>query len=70
MAVTALLTALERIRMPWQVRFHLYLLLIVLGAHSVISWGVNASDAQRALARTIYRSTVAVCCGMVCQRKL
>jgi len=62
MGITAFLTALQRVRMPRQVRFHLYLLLIVLGAHSVISWGVNASDAQRALARTIYRSTVIAAC--------
>jgi hypothetical protein len=62
MAIVAGLLALQRVRMPRMVRWHLYLLTVVMWAHAGLSWFVNAEDTNRAMARMAYRLTVIACC--------
>lgn len=62
--VTELLLLLERVERPWQVVTHSWLLLVVLLAHSGLSWLVHAVDPVWFEARTASRVVVTVACLM------
>lgn len=61
--LTALLLALQGAALPALPKWHLWLMLLVMAAHALICWYVDAPDAVRAALRDAYRSAVITACG-------